>query len=74
VCKEKKKTNMRSSTSDIAIKLTPSIQLSLEQAIGFINNDELVEVTPENIRLRKKLLTQAQRLRDISSSRRSIEK
>jgi GTP-binding protein len=74
VCKEKKKTNMRSSTSDIAIKLTPSIQLSLEQAIGFINNDELVEVTPENIRLRKKLLTQAQRLRDIASSRRSIEK
>jgi len=74
VCKEKKKTNMRSSTSDIAIKLTPSIQLSLEQAIGFINNDELVEVTPENIRLRKKLLTQAQRLRDISSSRRSIKK
>jgi GTP-binding protein len=74
VCKEKKKTNMRSSTSDIAIKLTPSIQLSLEQAIGFINNDELVEVTPENIRLRKKLLTQAQRLRDIASSRRSIKK
>ena len=74
VCKEKKKTNMRSSTSDLAIKLTPSIQLSLEQAIGFINNDELVEVTPENIRLRKKLLTQAQRLRDISSSRRSIKK
>jgi len=71
VCKEKKKTNVRSSTSDIAIKLTPPMQLSLEQAIDFINNDELVEVTPENIRLRKKLLTQAQRLRDISSSRRS---
>jgi len=64
---------MRSSTSDIAVKLTPPIQLSLEQAIDFINNDELVEVTPENIRLRKKLLTQAQRLRDISSSRRSVK-
>jgi GTP-binding protein len=74
VCKEKKKTNMRSSTSDIAIKLTLPLQLSLEQAIDFINNDELVEVTPENIRLRKKLLTQAQRLRDISSSRRSVKK
>jgi GTP-binding protein len=73
VCKEKKRTNMRSSTSDIAVKLTPPIQLSLEQAIDFINNDELVEVTPENIRLRKKLLTQAQRLRDISSSRRSVK-
>jgi len=73
VCKEKKKTNMRASTSDTAIKLAPPIQLSLEQAIDFINNDELVEVTPENIRLRKKLLTQAQRLRDISSSKRSIK-
>jgi len=68
VCKEKKKTNVRSSTSDIAIKLTPPTLLSLEQAIDFINNDELVEVTPENIKLRKKLLTQAQRLRDIVSS------
>ena len=73
VCKEKKKTNIRSSTSDIAIKLTPPVRLSLEQAIDFINKDELVEVTPENIRLRKKLLTQAQRLRDIASARRSIK-
>jgi GTP-binding protein len=73
VCKEKKKTNMRSSTADIAVKLTPSVQLSLEQAIDFINRDELLEVTPENIRLRKKLLTQAQRLRDVASGRRSIK-
>ena len=73
VCKEKKKTNVRSSTSDIAIKLTPPVRLSLEQAIDFINKDELVEVTPENIRLRKKLLTQAQRLRDIASARRSMK-
>jgi GTP-binding protein len=71
VCKEKKKTNVRSSTSDIAVKLTPPIELSLEQAIDFINDDELVEVTPENIRLRKRLLTQAQRLRAISSTQRS---
>jgi len=73
VCKEKKKTNMRSSTADISVKLTPPVQLSLEQAIDFINRDELVEVTPKNIRLRKKLLTQAQRLRDVSSARRSIK-
>ena len=73
VCKAKKKTNVRSSTSDIAIKLTPAVRLSLEQAIDFINKDELVEVTPENIRLRKKLLTQAQRLRDIASARRSMK-
>ena len=73
VCREKKKTNVRSSTSDIAIRLTPPVRLSLEQAIDFINKDELVEVTPENIRLRKKLLTQAQRLRDIASARRSMK-
>jgi GTP-binding protein len=63
VCKEKKLTNIRSSTSDIAIKLTPAIKFSLEQAIDFIEKDELVEVTPKNIRLRKKLLTETQRLR-----------
>jgi len=73
VCKEKKKTNVRSSTSDIAARLTPPVKLSLEQAIDFINKDELVEVTPENIRLRKKLLTQTQRLRSISLSRRSTK-
>jgi len=73
VCKEKKKTNVRSSTSDIAVKLTPPIIFSLEQAIDFINNDELVEVTPENIRLRKKLLTHAQRSRNVASLRRSIK-
>ncbi|MFC1920675.1 translational GTPase TypA [Chloroflexota bacterium] len=73
VCKEKKKTNVRSSTSDIAVKLTPPVRLSLEQAIDFINKDELVEVTPENIRLRKKLLTQTQRLRNIASARKSMK-
>ncbi|MBI4186737.1 MAG: translational GTPase TypA [Chloroflexi bacterium] len=72
VCKEKKKTNVRSSTSDIAIKLTPPVQMSLEQAIDFINEDELVEVTPQNIRLRKKLLTETQRLRTIATARRSV--
>jgi GTP-binding protein len=73
VCKEKKKTNVRSSTSDIAVRLTPPMKLSLEQAIDFINKDELVEVTPQNIRLRKKLLTEAQRLRSISLARRSTK-
>jgi GTP-binding protein len=63
VCKEKKLTNIRSSTSDIAIKLTPPLKMSLEQAIDFINSNELVEVTPKSIRLRKKLLTETQRLR-----------
>ena len=68
VCKEKKKTNMRSSTSDIAVKLEPPIRLSLEQSIDFVAQDELVEVTPQNVRLRKKLLTQQQRLRAAAKS------
>ena len=63
VCKEKQKTNIRSSTSDIAVRLTPPVILSLEQALDFINNDELVEVTPKNIRLRKRYLTQHERAR-----------
>jgi GTP-binding protein len=67
VCKEKKKTNIRSSTSDIAVKLTPPIIMSLEQSIDFINRDELVEVTPLNIRLRKKILSETMRLRDRKS-------
>ena len=71
VCKEKKKTNIRSSTSDIAIKLTPPLKMSLEQAIDFIKEDELIEVTPQNIRLRKKLLTHDQRLKMLASSRQS---
>jgi GTP-binding protein len=63
VCKEKKQTNVRSSTSDIAVRLTPAVKLSLEQSLDFINADELVEVTPGSIRLRKRLLTQNERAR-----------
>jgi len=63
VCKEKKMTNVRSSTSDIAVRLTPTVKLSLEQSLDFINGDELVEVTPQTIRLRKRLLTQHERAR-----------
>jgi GTP-binding protein len=70
ICKEKKKTNIRSSTSDIAVKLTPPVILSLEQAIDFINQDELVEITPESIRLRKKILTETQRLRELHREQR----
>ena len=54
--KEKKQTNMRASTADEAIRLIPPRKLSLEQAIEFINDDELVEVTPKSIRLRKRVL------------------
>ena len=61
VAKEKKQTNIRASTSDIAVKLTPPFKFSLEEALGMIGDDELIEVTPANIRLRKRFLTQDQR-------------
>jgi GTP-binding protein len=57
VCKEKKQTNIRSSTSDIMVRLTPPVKLSLEQALDLIADDELVEVTPAGFRLRKRLLS-----------------
>lgn len=56
VCKEKHLTNTRASGSDDALRLVPPIQMSLEKAIEFIEDDELVETTPKNIRLRKKIL------------------
>jgi len=63
VCKEKKLTNVRASVSDISIKLTPPVKYSLEESLSFINDDELVEVTPKSLRLRKKKLTQWERAR-----------
>lgn len=61
VTKGKKMTNIRSSTSDIAVSLDTPTQMSLEQALDFINSDELLEVTPKSIRLRKRHLSQIQR-------------
>ena len=63
VCKEKKQTNMRASSADEAIRIIPPKKLGLEAAIEFINDDELVEITPKAIRLRKKILAQNQRPR-----------
>ena len=63
ICKEKQKTNVRSSTAEIAVRLEPAVIMSLEQSLDFINNDELVEVTPQSIRLRKRYLTQHERAR-----------
>ena len=56
VIKEKKLTNMRASGADEALQLVPRRIMSLEQAMEFIKEDELVEVTPQNVRLRKKIL------------------
>jgi GTP-binding protein len=61
VVKEKKLTNMRASTADEAMRLVPFRELSLEQALEFIREDELVEVTPQSIRMRKKILASNQR-------------
>ena len=63
VCKEKHLTNTRASGSDDALRLVPPIQMSLEKAIEFIQDDELVEVTPKSIRLRKKILNNKERER-----------
>lgn len=71
VCKEKHLTNTRASGSDDALRLVPPIQMSLEQAIEFIQDDELVEVTPKSIRLRKKILNSKERER---ASRNKSEK
>ena len=63
VCKEKKLTNMRSSTADIVKRLSPSVKMSLEEQLDFISTDELVEVTPKSYRLRKKELSSLRRHR-----------
>jgi GTP-binding protein len=60
-CRAKKATNMRAAGSDDTIKLTPPRTFTLEEALEFIDDDELVEVTPTDIRLRKKLLTELER-------------
>jgi GTP-binding protein len=64
ICREKKLTNMRASSSDETVKLTPHRQLSLEQALEFIASDECVEVTPRSVRLRKVYLDPQERIRN----------
>src|SRR3989338_7113798 len=62
-CKGKKLTNVRAAGSDDTIKITPPVKMSLEQALEYIEEDELVEITPKNIRLRKKYLSASERKR-----------
>jgi GTP-binding protein len=69
VCREKKQSNVRSSTSDISVRLTPASKLSLEQSLDFLADDELLEVTPKHLRLRKRHLTEV----DQSRARRAAE-
>jgi GTP-binding protein len=64
VCKKKHVTNLRSATADEALRLSPVKKMSLEEALEFIDNDELVEVTPQSIRIRKKILDSQQRYKN----------
>ena len=63
VCKKKQMTNTRAAGSDEALRLVPPTRLSLEQSLEFIKNDELVEITPHNIRLRKRILNKEERMK-----------
>ena len=63
VCKEKKLTNMRSSSSDIVTKLIKPVELSLEESLDIISEEELIEITPQHLRLRKRILSTTERLR-----------
>ncbi len=69
VCKKKHVTNMRAAGSDEALRLVPPTTLSLEQSLEFINDDELVEVTPKSIRLRKTILSKEQRMKEFSKKK-----
>ncbi len=72
VCKKKQLTNTRSSSADEALRLSPKKVLSLEQALEFIDTDELLEVTPKNLRIRKKILDSTLRKRDMINRKNAI--
>ena len=69
VCKKKQLTNMRASGSDEALRLVPPRTLSLEQCLEFLADDELLEVTPKSLRLRKRLLDHSARMREASKKK-----
>ncbi len=69
VCKKKQLTNMRASGSDDALRLVPPRQMSLEQCLEFLADDELLEVTPQNLRLRKRILDHAERMKALKGNK-----
>lgn len=73
VCKKKHLTNMRSSNKDIEIRLTPPQQMSLDQAIEYLAEDELLEVTPQNFRIRKKILNTEERGKQIKKAKELLQ-
>ena len=69
VCKKKQLTNMRASGSDDALRLIPPRQMSIEAALEFISDDELLEITPKSVRIRKKILSNTERLKKVKGSK-----
>ena len=69
VCKKKQLTNMRAAGSDEAIRLTPPRILSLEQCLEYLSDDELLEVTPRSLRMRKRILDHGLRMREVMKNR-----
>ncbi|NMD31636.1 MAG: translational GTPase TypA, partial [Chloroflexi bacterium] len=73
VCKKKHLTNMRSSNKDIEIRLTPPRQMSLDEAIEYLGEDELLEVTPPNFRIRKRILDTEERGKQFKKAKLALE-
>jgi len=73
VCRAKKLTNMRSSTQEIQERLTPPVVMSLEQCLDFLADDELLEVTPKSLRLRKRLLTHEERMKAMKARKQQAQ-
>ena len=71
VCKKKQLTNMRAAGSDEAVRLVPPRVLSLEQCLEYLADDELLEVTPQNLRMRKQILDHSVRMRQVMKNRQS---
>jgi len=72
VCKKKHLTNMRAASADIVIRLTPPRRLSLDDAIEYLADDDLLEVTPLNYRIRKRILSAHERGRAIKKAKKSL--
>ena len=70
-CKKKQLTNMRAAGSDEAVRLVPPRVLSLEQCLEYLADDELLEVTPQNLRMRKQILDHSVRMRQVMKNRQS---
>ena len=68
MCRKKQLTNMRAAGSDDALRLTPPKQMSLEQCLEFLADDELLEVTPSSLRMRKRILDHALRMKALKGS------